>query len=122
MGRKDGKAGACGLVLVRSAKSPESNGSATELSEPALQFRLGGVVWQATEVKNLTPFGKESPDICVGIHRTGQNLGVLVRRLRLADETPQDPSESNGLVHSTTRRGGRQCLQVEGEVVLDGGR
>lgn len=122
VGRKHSEAGARGLVLVRSAKSPESNGPATELSEPALQFRLGSVMWQATEVKNLAPLGEEGPDIGVRIHRTGEDFGMLVRRLRLANQTPQDPGESNGLIHGTARRGGGQCLQVEGQVVLDGGR
>lgn len=122
MGREHGKAGARGLVLVRSPKSPEGNWPATELSEPALQFRLSGVVGQAAEVKDLAPLGKEGPDISVGIHRASEDFWVLMGRLRLADQTPKNASESNGLLHGAAGRGGGQCLQMEGKVVLDGGR
>lgn len=47
VGREDGKAGASGLVLLRCAESPEGNGPAAELGEPALKLRLSGVVRQA---------------------------------------------------------------------------
>ena len=76
---------------------------------------------QTTQVKDLATLGKEGPDIGVSIHGTSEDLGVLVGWLGLADQAPQHTRQGNGLLHRATRRGGCQCLQVEGEVVLDGG-
>lgn len=110
------------LVLVRSPQSPEGNWPATELGEPALQLRLRGVVGETTQVQDLAALGQEGTNIGVGIHWPSKNLGVLVWGLGLADQTPKDTGESDGLFHSTARRSGSQCLQVEGQVVLDGSR
>lgn len=123
MRRENGKASASRLVLVWRPQSPKGDRATTELGEPTLQFGLSGIVGQATEVQNLAAFRQEGPDVGMGIHGTGQDLGVFLRRLGLADQTPQDASESNRFLHSTARRSGGQGLQVEGQVVLDrGGR
>lgn len=121
MGRKDGESSAGGLVLVRSSQCPEGDGPAAKLSEPALQFRLSGIVGQTAQVKHLAPFGQESPNIGVCIHGPSENLGVLMGRLRLADQAAQHTGQRDRLLHGTAWRGGGQCLQMEWEVVLDGG-
>lgn len=121
VGRKNGKAGAGRLVLLRSSKSPECNGTATELGEPALELGLGGIVGQARHVKNFASLGKKGTNIGSGVHWASQNVGVLLRGLRLANEAAKNSSEGDGLLHGTARRGRGQSLQVKGEVVLDGG-
>jgi len=103
VGREYRKAGARRLVLVRSPESPKGNWSATELSEPALQFRLGRIMGQAAKMKDLAPLGKKGSDIGMGVHRTGENLGVLVRRLRFADQAPKHPGKSYGFLHGAAR-------------------
>lgn len=121
VGREDGKASARGLVLIRRAQGPEGNRATSKLGEPALQLRLCGVVRQAAQVQDLAALSQESAHISVRIHRAGQDLGVLVGRLRLADQAAEHASERDGLLHGTARGGRGQCLQVEGQVVLDGG-
>lgn len=121
MRRKNSETSAGRLVLVRGSQSPESDGTSTKLGEPALQFRLSGVVRQTAQVKDLATLSKEGPDIGVSIHGASENLGVLVRWLGLADQAPQHTGQGDGLLHSATGGGGCQCLQVEGQVVLDGG-
>ena len=71
-------------------------------------------------MEDLAALGQESPDVGVGIHGAGQNLGVFMRRLGLADQTPEHAGEGNRLLHGTARGGGGQCLQVERKIVLDG--
>lgn len=122
VGRENGKASAGRLVLVRSPEGPESNWSTTELGEPALQFGLGGVVGQAAHVKNLAALGKESPDVGTSIHGPGEDVGVVLWGLRLADQAAKDTSEGDGLLHGASGRGRSKSLQVEGQVVLDGSR
>lgn len=107
-------------MLVGSSQRPECNGTATELGEPAFQLRLCRIVGQATEVKNLAALSQEGPDVGVSIHGAGQDLGVLVRRLRLADQAPEHTGQSDRFLHGTARGGGGQGLEVEGKVVLDG--
>jgi hypothetical protein len=46
---------------------------------------------------------------------------MLMCWLRLADQATQDARESNSLLHGTAGRCGRQCLEVEWQVVLDRG-
>lgn len=120
VGRKDGKAGARRLVLLRGSQSPKCNGTATKLGEPALELGLGGIVGQAGHVKNFTSLRQESTNIGSGVHWTGQDIGVLLGGLGLANQTPQDSGECNGLLHGTAGRSRSQCLQMKGEVVLDG--
>ena len=121
MGREDGKASASWLVLVRSPQSPESNGTAAKLSVPALQLRLRGVVGKTAHVEHLAALSQERPNVSSGVQRTSEDLGMLVGRLRLADEAAKDASKGDGLLHGTTRRGGSQRLQMERKIVLDRG-
>lgn len=119
---EDSETSAGGLVLVRGAEGPESDGSTTELREPALQLGLGGVVGKTAHVEDLAALRQESTHVCAGIHGASENIGVFMGRLRLANQTAKNSCESDGLLHGTTRRGGSQGLQVEGQVVLDGSR
>lgn len=72
-------------------------------------------------MEDLTPFRKESPDVGTSIHGLAENTRVLVGWLGLFDQAPQHTSESHSLVHGAARGGRGQCLEVEGEVVLDRG-
>lgn len=77
---------------------------------------------KAAHVKDLATLRQESTNVGAGVHGTGENIRVLVGRLRLADQTAKDSCKSDGLLHGTTGRGGSQSLQVERQVVLDGSR
>ena len=120
MGRKDGEAGSSGLVLLRSAKSPERNGPTAVLGEPALQLRLGGIVRQARHVQNLAALRQESANVSTGIHRPGKHIRMLMSGLRLANQAAQDTGKGDSFLHSTARRRRSKSLQMEGQVVLDG--
>lgn len=122
VGGEDGEASTSGLVLVGGAEGPESDGPTTELSEPTLELGLGGVMRKSAHVKDLATLRQESTHVCAGIHGAGEDIGVLVGRLRLADQTAKDSCKGDGLLHGATRRGGSQSLQVERQVVLDGSR
>lgn len=122
MGRKDGEPSASGLVLIGSTQGPEGNGTTAKLGEPALQFGLGGVMGQPTEVQDLAAFSQEGTHISPGIHGPGQDLWVLMRGLGFADQAPEDAGQSDGLFHGPARRRRSQRLQMEGQVVLDRGR
>ena len=50
---KDGEAGSSWLVLVGSAKGPESDGTSAKLGEPALQLGLRRVVGKTAHVEDL---------------------------------------------------------------------
>jgi hypothetical protein len=84
---EDGKASARGLVLLGSAQRPKGNGSAAKLGEPALQLRLGGVMGKTRHVKHLAALRQEGTNIGASVHGAGENIRVLVGRLRLADES-----------------------------------
>jgi hypothetical protein len=118
MGREYGKAGASWLVLVWRTECPERNWSSAKLSEPALQFRLSGVVRQASHVKNLAALRQECPNVCPGIHWSGKNIRMLVSWLRLADKTTEDSCKGDGLFHGAAGRCWGQCLEVKWQVVL----
>lgn len=122
MGRKDGKPSARGLVLIRRTQGPECNRTTAKLREPALQFGLRGVMGQTTEVQDLAALRQEGAYISPGIHGPGQDLGMLMRGLRFADKAPEDAGQGDGLLHGAAGRGGGQGLQMERQVVLDGGR
>lgn len=81
MRREDGKASSGGLMLFRSTQSPECDRSTTKLSEPALKFRLRGVVRKAGHMKDLASLRKESSDIGSSIHRSGQDIRMILGRL-----------------------------------------
>jgi hypothetical protein len=117
--RENGEARASGLMLIRCAESPESDRTTTELGEPAFQFRLCSVVGQTAQMENLAALCQEGTNVRSGVHGPSQDLRVLVRRLRLADQATEDASQSDGLLHCPTRRGGGQCLKMEWEVMLD---
>ena len=97
---EDGETRASRFVLVRCAQGPEGDRATTKLREPALQFRLGGVVRQAAHVEDLAALREERANICAGIHWLGENVGVLGGRLRLADEATENACECNRLFHS----------------------
>lgn len=119
MGREDSKTCAGGLVLLRGSKCPERNRATTKLGEPALKLRLGSIVRQTRHVQDLAPLREERPDICPGVHGSGQNVGVIVRRLRFADQTTENSSQSNGFFHGTAGRGGSQSLEMERQIMFD---
>lgn len=119
MGREYGKAGSSGLVLLWCSQGPKGNGSAAKLCEPTLELRLRSIVRQARHVKDLAALRKESTNISASVHGPGQDIGVLVGRLRLADEPTKDTSQSHGFFHGPTRRSGSESLQVERQIVLD---
>jgi hypothetical protein len=77
---------------------------------------------ESTHVQDFAALRQEGAHVGTGIHGTGENVGVLVGRLRLANQTTENSSQSDGLLHGTAGRGGSQGLQVEGKVVLDGSR
>lgn len=122
VGGKDGKAGTSGLVLVRGTKGPKGDGTSTELSEPAFQLRLRGVVGKAAHVQDFASLRQEGTHVGAGIHWLGEHVGVILGGCRLADQTSENAGQSDGLFHSTPRRGGSKSLQVEGQVVFDGCR
>lgn len=114
MGRETGKSSTCGFVLIRRTQSPESDGPTAELSEPTFELGLRCVVRQATHVKDFAAFLQKSTNVSVGIHGTGEDIGVFRGRLRFADETLEDSGECNGFLHRAAGGGRGQCLQVEG--------
>lgn len=122
MGREDGEAGSSWLVLIWSAESPESDWATTELGEPALKLRLGGVVWKTSHVKDLAALRQEGSDIGTGIHWSGEDIWVLVCWLRLGNQAAENPGKSDCLLHGTAWRSWCQSLEVEWQVVLDWGR
>jgi hypothetical protein len=109
-------------MLVRGTEGPEGDGSTTELCEPTLELGLGGVVGKTAHVEDLAALRQEGSHVCASVHGASEDIGVLMGRLRLADQTAEDSCKSDGLLHGTARRGGGQGLQVEGQVVLDRGR
>jgi hypothetical protein len=110
MGREYRKSSAGRLMLFRGTKSPESNGSATKLGEPAFELGLSRIVRQSRHVKHLAPLREEGSHIGSGIHGSSQYVGMLLGRLRLADQTTKNTGEGNGLLHRSTGRGGGKSL------------
>lgn len=75
---------------------------------------------QTRHVQDLAPLRKECSDICPRIHWPSQHIRVILRGLRLADQTAKNAGQGNGLLHGATGRSGSQSLQVERQVVLNG--
>jgi hypothetical protein len=73
-------------------------------------------------VKDLATFGEESTNVSASIHGARENLGMLMRRLRLADESFENASQGDGFLHCAAGRGRGESLQVERQVVFDRGR
>jgi hypothetical protein len=119
MRREYGKSGTGGLMLFRGSKSPECNGSATELSEPTFELGLSSIVGKSRHVKNLAPLREKSSNIGPGIHGPSQDIGMLLGRLRLTNQPPEDSGKSDSLFHCTSWRGRSKSLEVEWKVVLN---
>lgn len=76
---------------------------------------------KSRHVQDLAPLGEEGSHIGTSVHGPSQDVRVILRGLGLADEPSEDAGKSDGLLHGAARRGRGQGLQVEGQVVLDGG-
>lgn len=70
-------------------------------------------------MQDLAALGKEGSHVSASIHRPGENIRVLMSRLRLALQTSQHPSECDGFFHGSTGRSRSQSLEVKRQVVLD---
>ena len=83
--REDGKARPRRLVLIRCPERPKGDGPPTVLGEPALELRLRRVVRKTAHVEHLAPFRQECSDVGPRVHGSGEDVGMLVRRLRFPD-------------------------------------
>lgn len=108
-------------MLIRSPEGPEGDWTAAELCKPAFELRLGGIMGKTAQVQHFAPLGQEGTNVRSRIHGAGQDLGVLVRGLRLANQAAEDAGQRNGFLHGPSWRCWGERLQVEGEVVFDGG-
>jgi hypothetical protein len=70
-------------------------------------------------MQDLAALGQEGSNVCAGVHRAGKNIRMLVRGLRLVNQSTQNASKSHSFFHGSTRRSWRQGLEVERQVVLD---
>jgi hypothetical protein len=70
----------------------------------------------------LAAFGEESTHIGSRIHWASEDFGMFMSRLRLANKAFENARQSDGFLHSPSRRCWGKCLQVERQVVLDWGR
>ena len=124
---KDDEATATRFATLGRADSPEGDGAAAELREPALKLALGGVVGEAGEVDDLGTLAEEGADVTAGIERAGEDAGssagVGRRRTRLLEERPEAAGEGESLLQCTARRRWSESLQMEGETAgnLSGG-
>jgi hypothetical protein len=73
-------------------------------------------------MQNLAAFSQKGADIGSSIHRSGKDFGMFMWRLGLANQTTQNTSQGDSLLHGTSGRSGSQSLQVERQVVLDRSR
>lgn len=121
MGGEDGEAGTSRLVLFRCAESPESNWATAKLGEPALKLRLGCIMRQTRHVKDLAALRQESTDVSPSVHGPGEHIGVSLARLRLTDQPAKNSSQCHSFLHGTARRSRCQSLQMERQIVLNGG-
>ncbi|KAH9831060.1 hypothetical protein Tdes44962_MAKER02137 [Teratosphaeria destructans] len=84
------EAAAARLPALRGTQCPEGNWTTAILGEPTLQLALGGIVWQAAEVKDLGALAKESSHIAASIewasHYARGAGWVIARRSRLLNE------------------------------------
>lgn len=74
---------------------------------------------QAAQMKDLAALCQEGANIRSCVHGTGQDFGMFMRGLRLADQTSEDSGQRDGFFHGPPRRRWRQCLQMERKIVLD---
>src|SRR5271170_4325702 len=119
VGGEYGEACSRGFMLIRRAHCPESNRSAAKLSKPTFQFRLCSVMRQAAHMEDFALFCQKGLYISSGVHRSTQDLRVLMRRLGLADQASEDSSEGDCFLQCPTR--GRWCegLQMKWQIVFD---
>ncbi len=76
---------------------------------------------QARHVQDLAALREEGADIGTGVHGTSEHVGVLMGRLGLANQAAEHAGQGDSLLHGPAGRRRSQGLQVEGQVVLDGG-
>ena len=76
---------------------------------------------EAGHVEHLAALRQERSNISTRIHGPREDVWMLSNRLGLADQPSQHAGQGHGLLHSTTGRRWRQSLQMEGQIVLDGG-
>lgn len=74
---------------------------------------------QAAQVEDLAALRQEGANIRSCVHGASQDFGMLMRGLRLADQTSEDSGQRDGFFHGPPRRRRRQCLQMERKIVLD---
>lgn len=72
-------------------------------------------------MKHLATFGKEGPDVGTRVHGTSQDVRVVVERLGFPDQASEYTGKCDGFLNCTSGRCRGQCLQVEWQIVLDGG-
>lgn len=82
---------------------------------------LGRIVGKTAQMQHLAPLSQESTNVRSRIHGAGQDLGMLMWGLGLADQAAEDAGQRNGFLHGPAWRRGGQRLQMEREVVFDGG-
>jgi hypothetical protein len=123
MAAEDDKATATRLTALGGTQSPESDRAASVLSEPAFELTLGGVVWQAAEMKDLGTLAEEGANVTAGVERTRKNIrvatGVGLRWSRLLAKRTEAASQSESFLECTARRRGREGLKVEGQATSD---
>lgn len=69
-------------------------------------------------MKDLTPFREKGPNVSSGIHRSGEDIRMVLRWLRLVDQSPQNPCQCDSFLHRATRGRRRQRLEMKGQVMF----
>lgn len=70
-------------------------------------------------MKDFAPFRKKSTNIGSCIHGSGENIGVLLRGLRLANQTTENSRERDSFLHSAARRRWSEGLKMKGQIMFD---
>ena len=123
MTSEDDKAASAWLAAVRLAQRPECDWPTTILREPALEFALSGVMWQAAKVQHLRFLGQERPYVAPSIEWASKYFWItMLIRLRwscLLRQRPYASCEGESLLQGTPWRRWSQCLKVEWQVCCD---
>ena len=77
---------------------------------------------KTAHVEYFAALRQESANVRAGIHGLSQDVRVVLGWLRLANQSAKHASKCDSLFHGPAGRGGREGLQVKGQVVFDGGR
>jgi hypothetical protein len=109
VGRENHKSSASRLVLLKGTQSPESNGTAAKLGEPALKLGLSSIVRQSRHVKNLALLRKEGSNIGSGVHGSANTSGCSCGG-RLAAQATENAGEGDSHLHRSARQGRGQGL------------